>query len=529
MNPRVVRAMSIKPDLSRLEQTGRRLVQLGFLGLFLLPLAISLYQNLSSQPAPAFVSWLLPWDPAVLIGQVIRGQWTAVVVGGPLLLLALSFLFGRFFCGWVCPLGTLLDLLRPLAFWQKRKSLRMRGGLFPPQRNSRLRYYVLAAALGASLLSLKYLGLLDPLVIFNRASTAITMNAFWSQQPGLRATITLVSLIFLAILALEMWQPRFWCRNLCPLGALISLVSRFSLLRRRVSPALCSHCDNCRRECPTNAIPQDATRTNYADCTFCLACARACPKDGITFGFGELSPTGFGELSPTGFGELSPTGFGELSPASLAGQRAGVSAGVIREDKGGSGVGRREFLGLLAAGAAGAAITPLVELAPGRPVLRPPGALPPGEFERACILCQECVRICPTHALRPALLEGGLAAMGTPLLVPRQGGCSLNPSCPHLCASVCPVGAILPTSKQDMKIGIAVVHRDACLAWDQGAKCLVCVEACLNEAAIAYHGRITVDPARCTGCGRCESGCPVPGSAIHVVPLADAVRRANLG
>jgi MauM/NapG family ferredoxin protein len=188
----------------------------------------------------------------------------------------------------------------------------------------------------------------------------------------------------------------------------------------------------------------------------------------------------------------------------------------MKEEPAGS---RRAFFRTAAAGAAGAALFPLAELAPQKSVLRPPGALPEKEFLRTCVLCQECVRVCPSGALRPALLESGLLGIGTPVLVPRQGGCALNPSCPDLCASACPVGAIRPVTKETMKIGLAVVHREACLAWDQGAKCLVCVEACLNSAAIPYNGRVTVDANRCTGCGRCESGCPVPGSAIRVEPV----------
>jgi len=180
---------------------------------------------------------------------------------------------------------------------------------------------------------------------------------------------------------------------------------------------------------------------------------------------------------------------------------------------------RRELLGGAAVGLAGLAISPLAGLAPQTKVLRPPGALPEAEFLRTCIACQECIRVCPSHGLRPVLLEAGLAGIGTPRLVPRQGGCSLNPSCPDLCAQVCPVDALRPVAPKDLKLGLAHVERSLCLAWDQGVKCLVCVEACLVQAAVPYEGRVTVDPQKCTGCGRCESGCPVPGSAIHVQPL----------
>ncbi len=458
-----------------LQRAGRWLVQIGFLALFLYPLGIVVYQKITYNPAPAFTSWLLPWDPALLSGQVLFFSFASLVIGAPLLLLAFSFVFGRFFCGWVCPLGTVLDLLRPLFFWQRRKPVHPGGGLFPAGKNRPVRYALLAAVLAASLFSLKWLGVLDPLVIFNRAANTLAANFFTAAQPGIRAGFAVVSLAFTAILVLEIWQPRFWCRNLCPLGALISLAARFSLLRRFIRQEECTGCARCQTACPMNAISARGRATDPTHCTLCLECEPACPKQGISFSFAR--------------------------PAASS-----------------TDPGRRQFMGLAAAGAAGAILVPLAALAPRKTVLRPPGALPEEDFLRRCILCQECIRVCPTGGLAPALFESGLAGLGTPILVPRQGGCALNPSCPNLCASVCPVGAIQPTTKETMQIGLAHVYRDACLAWDQGAKCLVCVEACLNSAAIPVNGRVTVDPDRCTGCGRCESGCPVPGSAIRVQP-----------
>jgi polyferredoxin len=472
----------------RFTRLGHRLVQVGFLFLFLFPLSINIYKKYSFSPAPTFTSWLLAWDPILLIGQVLNRHFGSLVVGAPVLLLVLSFLFGRFFCGWICPIGTVLDITSMAAFWRKRKTLRPLPGVFPVNRNRSLRYYVLAAILGASLISVKFLGLLDPLVIFQRSSTALAANYFSIQQPGLRSTMTWVSLILLGILILEVWQPRFWCRNLCPLGAIISLFSRFSILQRKVSPAACTHCNQCQRICSMNAIPIKVEETDLTQCTFCLECSSACPKEGISFSFNRYAP-------------------------------AKKELFTRRESPAQSLINRRSFIGKAAATAAVAVIMPLTDLTPRKKVLRPPGALPEETFIKTCILCQECIRVCPTGGLRPAGLESGLSGIGTPVLVPRQGGCALNPSCPDMCAQVCPVGAIQPIRKDQIKIGIAKVHREACLAWDQGAKCLVCVEACLNSAAIAYSGRVTVDPNRCTGCGRCESGCPVPGSAIRVEPF----------
>lgn len=481
----------------------RKLVQLGFLALFLYPLLVVVYKRATFQPAPTLTSWLFPFDPLLMVGQSLAWNWVLVVIGAPLLLLALTYVLGRFFCGWVCPMGTLLDLIRPLAFWQKQPGYKPVLSRMRAKGNSNLKYYVLAAVLAGAAISFRLLGWLDPLVVFNRGSAALTTNLFALQQPGIQAVVSVSAILFVVILGLELYQPRFWCRNLCPLGALLSLVSRFSLLNRRVSED-CSLCAACRRECPTNAIPKDPHETRYADCTFCLECQGECPQNGITFGFGKLANRTW---KSEGKVVLEDGGI------RLAGRY------VEQPGKAAPKVSRRQVLTGAAAGAAGLALSPVMGLLPKQKVLRPPGALHEEQFIQKCIVCQECVRVCPTHGLRPAFLESGLAGIGTPLLVPRQGGCALNPSCPNLCAKVCPVGAIQPTEPKALKLGLARVEPSLCLAWDQGVKCLVCVEACLVSATVPYQGRVTVDPQRCTGCGRCESGCPVPGSAIRVHPF----------
>lgn len=466
---------------------GRRLVQLGFLAIFLYPLGISLYQRISYSSVPTFTSWLLIWDPLLILSQAISQKQEVYIIGMPLFILSATLLFGRSFCGWVCPLGTLVDLVRLMSFWKHK----------PGQKhyNSRVRYYLLAGMFLASIYSLKLLGILDPLVIINRASISLASNSLTGNLPGYRATLSIGFLVFMVILSLEFWQPRLWCRSLCPVGALLSIISRFSILRRWVRSERCSGCGRCSANCDMNALENNGIVNDYAHCTFCLECQSHCSRHAIQFAFFRPGDTSI-QSTESYLPHASAT-----TPPSHESHST-----------------RRAFFGTIGAGVVSLGLSEALHRLPSRPALRPPGALPEAEFLRTCILCQECIRVCPTGGLQPAFLENGLTGVGAPILVPRHGGCALNPSCPHLCSRVCPVGAIKPVSKIDMKIGVASVDRSTCLAWDQGAKCLVCVEACLNSAAIPFHGRVTIDTDRCTGCGRCESGCPVPGSAIHVKP-----------
>ncbi len=486
----------------RSDRLARRMVQLGFLFLFLFPFMPSLYRRLSLQFTVDYASWLLPWDPLLALGNLLNRNISALIIGAPLFLLALSLIFGRSFCGWVCPLGSLTDLIRLLAFWHGKRQLKRNHA--EDRRNSRLRYLLLAVVLGGSLFSIKLLGLIDPLVIFSRVSTAAFVNLLGSEQSFERGGLTYFSLLFVAILILEFWQPRFWCRHLCPQGALLSLMSRFSLLNRRVNMT-CSNCILCKRACPMNAIPRDAHNTDYSDCTFCLECEAACSiSGGISFGFGNLA-----------LATWQPSA--EITSSGKVNRRAGkyiASSSPVSSE----GFSRRQFLQGMVAVVAGLAIMPLTRFEKRTPPLRPPGTLPEDKFVDTCIACQECVRVCPTHGLQAAFLQTGLSSIGMPVLVPRLGGCSLGISCNHLCEQVCPVAAILPVDQKKFKLGTAQVDHSLCLAWDQGLKCLVCVEACQYHAAIPHQGKVTVDSTKCVGCGFCESGCPVPGGAIHVSP-----------
>jgi len=186
---------------------------------------------------------------------------------------------------------------------------------------------------------------------------------------------------------------------------------------------------------------------------------------------------------------------------------------------------------LMACGASGLGAAVLFRLRPESEraafepsLIRPPGALAEREFLSRCVKCGECMKVCPTSALQPALFQAGLEGIWSPVLVAVIGYCEYE--C-NLCGQVCPTGAIahVPLAeKKNLKIGVALVDRDRCLPFAQGKDCIVCEEHCptptkaiwLREVEVPGRdgGAITVrqphvDSELCIGCGICETKCPV--------------------
>jgi ferredoxin-type protein NapG len=159
--------------------------------------------------------------------------------------------------------------------------------------------------------------------------------------------------------------------------------------------------------------------------------------------------------------------------------------------------------------------------------LRPPGALPPGEFENRCTRCGKCVEACPAQAIR--MDAYAIMADGLPAIVPATQPCVV---CTSLaCMPSCPSGALQVVEKLKIRLGTARVDRELCRR-ESGEDCRLCVEACPidgsagREAAIFIHeqtGRIRVRKNVCIGCGMCENRCPTNPTAIVVEPYRTPV------
>jgi polyferredoxin len=181
---------------------------------------------------------------------------------------AIAYLFRKSFCSWLCPVGTLSEYL-----W--------RAGRKIFGRNFHLTRWV-----DIPLRSIKYL-LLAFFVWAVASMPAEDINQFMHSPYGAIADVRLLNFfrhlsqtaaITLAVLALvSLIVQNFWCRYLCPYGALLGLVSLLSPLRiRRFTPA-CVDCAKCAKACPSS-LPVDKLITiKSAECTGCLECVTACP------------------------------------------------------------------------------------------------------------------------------------------------------------------------------------------------------------------------------------------------------------
>lgn len=470
-------------------------------------------------------SWLdLPFrlDPLAMLAQGLASRRFLATSALALVTLATTLVFGRAWCGWVCPLGTLLDVFTP-----RRRRLSPAERLEPWRA---AKYLLLLAMLVAAAFGSLTLLILDPLTLVFRALASSLWPAIdqvltmleraaytieflrppvaWLEgvlRPGIfpidpvHAGAGLTMFLLLAgIIGLNWLAPRFWCRSLCPLGGLLGLVSKAAIVRRHVDPA-CSGCAACARRCPTGTIrPDRGFASDPGECTVCMDCVDVCAIDVNGFRAARPKPA-WEAYDPDRRQALTAIG------------AAVLGVGLLSSDP------RRDH-------------TPSHRL-------RPPGVVD-ASFLRLCIRCAACVRACPTAALSPALTDAGWEGVWSPVLIPRLGYCDY--SC-NACGQVCPVQAIPPLSlevKRQQVIGAATIDQDRCIAWADHTDCIVCEEMCpVAEKAITLEAarfsrsdgsevevkRPHVDRMRCIGCGICEYKCPVPGeAAIRVYTSAPA-------
>lgn len=192
---------------------------------------------------------------------------------------------------------------------------------------------------------------------------------------------------------------------------------------------------------------------------------------------------------------------------------------------------RRAFVGIGVAAAFGALGGVAWASTPDAGLLRPPVVDDETAFAARCLRCYRCIEACPTKAVRPADFEGGIVAVGTPVMDFHRGICNFC----NACVDACPTAALRPADPDDPasgRIGVAQIQPDRCIAFEYG--CDVCEKACPYEAIeLADDGTPRVVEERCNGCGACENQCPAlvlrsfgGGTRRGVVIVAEAAAGA---
>lgn len=475
-------------------------------------------------------SGVLPGD----IHKLLHLQLMPALLGGMIGLIVFHFLlalvFGRIYCSVICPAGVLQDIINRLFCIGKKKKKGQRRFAYHKPMNW-LRYILLAitaimAVLGFSGLCL----LLDPYSNFGRiAASLFRPVVMWGNNIAADllmkmdnyslfhvtiSTVTVYALIAASIalivfIVMTVFRGRLFCNTICPVGALLSIFSRYSLFRISFDKGSCTHCGNCEHTCKAEAIDSKSLTVDTSRCVDCFNCVSSCAKGGLQYRLQFPGKKQEGATADVVAAQSSP-----IEQPSAANSR-------------------RTFL---ATGATIAASLPIVsaiaeETGEGKkhrkggkkwPPLTPPGSISLERFKDKCTGCQICVVRCPSQVLRPTGLEYGLDYMLKPRLAYISSYC--NYEC-TVCSDVCPTGAIKPLTVEEKvttQVGIATFFKGRCVVNTEEKDCGACAEHCPTQAVhmVPYKGTLTIpqiNPDLCIGCGGCESICPVrPMRAIIV-------------
>ena len=465
----------------------------------------------SQQKSPVNIFFKL--DPLAALVNALAGHALYRGMAWSLIILIPTLFLGRFFCGWICPMGSLNQFLGGI-----RSESRQRKTLIASNRYKKwqaTKYCLLIAGLMAALWGSSIVGWIDPFSLFVRSTGLSILPAAASKKfymvylPHYWLGVVL-GVSFLALLAMNLRITRFWCRALCPLGALLGMAARWSIIGLRKDAASCSQCSRCLISCQGGDDPIGGAPWHKAECHLCLNCVESCPHGSLKFSF-------FGK-------ESGIAGTSLTRRKALAAVVTGLAVVPILRAQAALGKSRSERL------------------------IRPPGALDEADFLSRCIRCGECMRVCPNHALQPTFDEAGLEGLWTPVLTPKIGYC--EPGC-VLCTKVCPTGAIRKLTLRQkgwvaengdsftpVRLGTAVYDHSLCLPWAKATDCAVCMEWCpvAPKAIYVADAKIVdaegnsrtlkqphVDTSRCVGCGACEYACPLQEqAAVHVTSSGES-------
>lgn len=429
-------------------------------------------------------------------------------------LVVMTLVFGRIYCSVICPLGILQDIFGWLGKKVKKNRYTFSKAI------SWLRYTMLGIMVIAVVAGIgSIVQLLAPYSAFGRIATTLLQPlykmgnnvlaniseyydnyAFYHVETGLpnNTTVLLIAAITLVVLAVLAWRNgRTYCNTICPVGTLLSFLSRFSFLKIQFNADKCKNCSLCTKNCKASCIDFKNHEVDYSRCVVCGDCIESCKFGALEYGR-SIQKTQNNQNSPIDPSKRSFLLTSAIMATAAMAQEAKTTDGGLAEieDK----------------------------VAPERQTpLTPPGSLSAKNMAQHCTGCQLCISECPNEVLRPS--SDWLHLM-QPTMSYERGYC--RPECTR-CSEVCPAGAIKPIHHEDksaIQIGHAVWIKKNCIPLTDGVSCGNCARHCPvgaiemvpsdpdDEESLKIP---VVNEARCIGCGACENLCPArPFSAIYV-------------
>lgn len=425
-------------------------------------------------------------------------------------LIALTLLFGRVYCSSICPMGIFQDIVARISKSVGKKKKRYN---YSPAKNI-LRWVVVAVVLIAYLCGFTALiGLLDPYSAYGRIVVNVfkpvymlgnnLLESIFSRFENytfyqvdaslLSVSSFIIALFTLLIVGILAWKHgRTWCNTLCPVGTVLGFLSRFSLFKVRIDMNKCNGCGLCATKCKAACINSKGHSIDYSRCVDCFDCLEACNKEALTY-----------------------------------------APGVSKKRQGAADSSKRRFLmaGAMTAAAAPQVLAQIKETTAtldgkksykkANPIT-PPGSVSLEHFQKQCTSCHLCVSKCPSHVLKPAFMEYGLAGVMQPTVSFEKGFCNFDCT---VCGDVCPNGAITPLTVEEKhltQMGYVVFIEENCIVLTDGTSCGACSEHCPTQAVamVPYKDGLTIPHVNteiCVGCGGCEYVCPArPFRAIYI-------------
>ncbi len=474
----------------------------------------ALFLDITNRIPSSWVNALvaLQFGPALI--KTISSVSVAFV--GVFIVSVLTLLFGRIYCSHLCPLGTLQDII----IWFGKRKYKHRK--FPFQKTNYFFHYsitvstiLLAIAGSAILLDLfepfsnygrMLSSLVRPVIIYGNNVVAMLIsstNIFGISEitlPGITLwNISLPLVFFVMIVGLSLWRGRIFCNVLCPVGGILSLVSRISLYKITIQNPACIDCGLCERVCRSQCIDSVKKTVDFAACVGCFDCLGSCPTDGMGYAFQRRSTT----TSKYTRKEESDRRMVLMSLSTVFIDSTNLKA----------------ITGSFQSSASRYAETKT------KPVV-PPGGISQDHFESYCTSCHLCISSCPTKVLQPSFLEYGFAGIHQPTMDYNVSYCNYDCT---ICGEVCPTGAIQKLVQQDKKLvqlGKVTFIKEDCIVEIKKKDCGACSEHCPTKAVtmVPYEGKLflpQIENDYCIGCGACEHACPTtPRKAIYITPNA---------